>query len=35
LGHWAAYDFSLAHWAGDFSLLQALFTLAVTAALLL
>jgi hypothetical protein len=35
LGHWIAYDFSLAHWAGDFSLLQALFNSGVTALLLL
>jgi hypothetical protein len=34
LGHWIAYDFSLGHWAGDFSLLQALFNVSVTAALL-
>lgn len=33
LGHWIAYDFSLGHWAGDFSLLQAAFNAAVTAAL--
>lgn len=33
LGHWIAYDFSLGHWAGDFSLLQAVFNTAVTAAL--
>jgi hypothetical protein len=33
LGHWVAYDFSVQHWAGDFSLLQAAFNLAVTAAL--
>lgn len=26
LGHWIAYDFSLQHWAGDFSLLQACLT---------
>ncbi len=35
LGHWVAYDFSIQHWAGDFSLLQALFNIAVTVALLL
>jgi hypothetical protein len=34
LGHWIAYDFSLGHWAGDFSLLQALFNISVAAALL-
>ncbi|MGQ0639329.1 MAG: hypothetical protein ACT4P6_00930 [Gemmatimonadaceae bacterium] len=34
LGHWIAYDFSLAHWAGDFSLLQALFNIGVTFLLL-
>lgn len=34
LGHWIAYDFSLRHWAGDFSLLQALFNTAVAFALL-
>lgn len=33
LGHWVAYDFSLRHWAGDFSLLQALFNVAVVLAL--
>ena len=33
LGHWIAYDFSLGHWAGDVSLLQAVFNVAVTAAL--
>jgi hypothetical protein len=33
LGHWVAYDFSLGHWAGDFSLLQAIFNLAVTVVL--
>ncbi|HYN81636.1 MAG TPA: hypothetical protein VES88_09060 [Gemmatimonadaceae bacterium] len=35
LAHWIAYDFSLAHWAGDFSLLQALFNISVAAALLM
>ena len=35
LGHWVAYDFSLRHWAGDFSLAQALFNIGVTAALLI
>ena len=34
LGHWVAYDFSLGHWAGDFSLLQALFNIAVASLLL-
>ncbi len=34
LGHWVAYDFSLRHWAGDFSLMQALFNVAVVGALL-
>lgn len=34
LGHWIAYDFSLGHWAGDFSLLQALFNVSVAVALL-
>ena len=34
LGHWVAYDFSLSHWAGDFSLLQAIFNTAVAFALL-
>ncbi|MGQ0538272.1 MAG: hypothetical protein ACT4R6_04945 [Gemmatimonadaceae bacterium] len=34
LGHWVAYDFSLQHWAGDFSLAQALFNFAVTLVLL-
>jgi len=34
LGHWIAYDFSLAHWAGDFSLLQAVFNVSVAVALL-
>ncbi len=33
LGHWIAYDFSLQHWAGDFSLLQAVFNVSVAAAL--
>ena len=35
LSHWVAYDFSLSHWAGDFSLLQALFNISVAAALLM
>lgn len=35
LGHWVAYDFSLGHWAGDVSLLQALFNVSVAAALLM
>jgi hypothetical protein len=34
LGHWVAYDFSLGHWAGDFSLLQAIFNIAVALLLL-
>ena len=34
LSHWVAYDFSLGHWAGDFSLLQALFNVGVAIALL-
>jgi hypothetical protein len=34
LGHWVAYDFSIGHWAGDFSLLQALFNVGVAIALL-
>lgn len=34
LGHWIAYDFSLRHWAGDFSLFQALFNVGVTVLLL-
>jgi hypothetical protein len=34
LGHWVAYDFSLSHWAGDFSLLQAVFNVGVAGALL-
>lgn len=34
LGHWVAYDFSLSHWAGDFSLLQAVFNVVVVAGLL-
>lgn len=29
LSHWVAYDFSLSHWAGDFSLLQAVFNISV------
>ena len=35
LGHWIAYDFSLRHWAGDFSLAQAIFNIGVAAALLM
>ena len=35
LGHWISYDFSLSHWAGDFSLLQALFHVGVAVALLI
>ena len=34
LGHWIAYDFSLSHWAGDFSLIQAVFNAGVVTALL-
>lgn len=34
LGHWVAYDFSLSHWAGDFSLLQAVFNCLVVGVLL-
>ena len=34
LGHWVAYDFAVGHWAGDFSLLQAVFNVGVAAALL-
>jgi hypothetical protein len=34
LSHWIAYDFSLRHWAGDFSLMQAVFNAAVATALL-
>jgi hypothetical protein len=34
LGHWVAYDFSLRHWAGDFSLFQALFNVGVVFTLL-
>ena len=33
LGHWIAYDFSLSHWAGDFSLMQAVFNAGVVTAL--
>jgi hypothetical protein len=33
LGHWVAYDFSIGHWAGDFSLMQAIFNFAITSAL--
>ena len=35
LGHWVAYDFSLGHWASDYSLIQAVFNLAVAGALLI
>lgn len=35
LGHWIAYDFSLAHWPGGFSLAQASFNFFVFAALML
>ena len=34
LSHWVAYDFSLSHWAGDFSLLQAVFNISVAIMLL-
>ena len=34
LGHWVAYDFAVGHWAGDFSLLQAVFNIGVATALL-
>jgi hypothetical protein len=34
LGHWVTYDFSLSHWAGDFSLLQAVFNILVAGLLL-
>jgi hypothetical protein len=34
LGHWVAYDFAVGHWAGDFSLLQAIFNIGVAVALL-
>ncbi len=34
LGHWVAYNFSLGHWAGDFSLLQFIFNVGVAIALL-
>jgi hypothetical protein len=34
LGHWVAYDFAIGHWAGDFSLIQALFNIAVALTLL-
>jgi len=34
LGHWVAYDFSLSHWAGDFSLFQAVFNIGVATVLL-
>ena len=34
LSHWVSYDFSLSHWAGDFSLLQAVFNIAVAILLL-
>jgi hypothetical protein len=33
LGHWVAYDFAIGHWAGDFSLIQALFNVGVALAL--
>ncbi len=33
LSHWVAYDFSVQHWTGVFSLLQAAFNLVVTVAL--
>ena len=34
LGHWIAYDFSLQHWAGAFSLFQAVINVGVSALLL-
>lgn len=34
LGHWVTYDFSLSHWAGDFSLFQAVFNTGVAVTLL-
>lgn len=34
LGHWIAYHFSLGHWAGEFSLMQAVFNAGVATALL-
>ena len=34
LSHWVSYDFSLSHWAGDFSLLQAVFNISVAVVLL-
>lgn len=34
LSHWVAYDFSIGHWAGDFSLIQAVFNFIVAALLL-
>ena len=34
LGHWVAYDFRIGHWAGDFSLLQAVFNVGVAVTLL-
>jgi len=34
LGHWVAYDFSIQHWAGDFSLFQAVFNVGVAGILL-
>ena len=34
LGHWVAYDFSLGHWAGDFSLMHAVFNAGVASVLL-
>jgi hypothetical protein len=33
LSHWVAYDFAIGHWAGDFSLMQAVFNLAVAGVL--
>ena len=35
LGPWVAYDFSLSHWAGAFSLAQALFNALVVALVLM
>ena len=34
LSHWVAYEFVLGHWAGDISLLQAIFNVVVAGALL-
>ena len=34
LAHWVAYDFAIGHWAGDLSLLQALFNVGVATSLL-